>query len=95
MDKYNYIINIERKLTNNEPLTAIELRSVITALRESTQCFQEPYYEVIYHDEVDNTETRIMSPIYSNTMPFDEDHDIQDDCFELRFKRIVKKGGKQ
>ena len=67
MDKNSYIENIERKLLNNEPLTFIEIQSVITALRESTKCFQKPYYEVIYHDEVDNTETRIMNPLYSKT----------------------------
>ena len=93
MDKQSYIINIERKLINNEPLTSIEIQSVITALRESTKCFQKPYYEVIYHDEVDNTETRIMNPIRSRKVSFDgyDGYDIQEDLFELNFKRIVKK----
>lgn len=91
MDKNSYIINIERKLINNEPLTYVELKSVITALRESGKCFQKPYYEVIYHDEVDNTETRIMDPVYSSRKSFNEDHDIRDDYFELHFKRVVEK----
>lgn len=91
MDKDDYIINIERKLISNELLTPIEVRSVITALRESTKCFQTPYYEVIYHDEVDNTAKRIMDPVYSSTKSFNEDHDIRDDYFELHFRRIVRK----
>ena len=90
MDKEHYIFNIERKLTSNEPLTSVELNSVITALRESTKCFQEPYYEVIYHDEVDNTETRVMNPKYSGITSHDG-FDIQDDYFDLHFKRIIRK----
>lgn len=91
MDKNSYIINIERKLLNNEQLTSVEIQSVITALRESTKCFQTPYYEVIYHDEVDNTERKIMDPVYSNTTPFNENYDLRFDRFELNFKRLVKK----
>ncbi len=91
MDKNSYIENIERKLLNNEPLTFIEIQSVITALRESTKCFQKPYYEVIYHDEVDNTETRIMNPLYSKTTALNDDYDIRHDCFEIDFKRVVRK----
>lgn len=91
MDEINYIHEIERKLVNNEQLTPVELRSVIVALKESKKCFQKPYYEVIYHDECDNTETRIMNPVHSNTKAFNEDHDIRDDFFELHFRRFVRK----
>ena len=84
-------INIERKLVNNEPLTTTELESVISALRESTQCLQTPYYEVIYHDEYDNTEHRVMNPVYSNEKIDDYGMKIKEDFFELKFRRLCRK----
>lgn len=62
----NYIRDIERKLCNNERLDGLEIRTVIAALRESKNCLQEPYYEVVYHDEYGKTESRIMNPVSSS-----------------------------
>ena len=91
MDKEAYIRNICEKLVRNEQLTAPEINSVVSALRESTQCLQTPYYEVIYHDEYDNTEHRVMNPVYSKEI---EDnfygHKIKEDFFEIKFRRLCR-----
>ena len=92
-NKRDFIDGIASKLVNNEQLTPIETQAVISALRESNNCLQKPYYEVIYHDEYDNTEHRIMEPVYSkivDTMGIGDNRKIQEDCFDLRFRRIVK-----
>ena len=91
MDKDLYIRDMIYKLVDNERLTTAEINSVVAALRESSNCLQEPYYEVIYHDEFGKTETRIMNPVHSSTKPFNEGYDIRDDRFEINFKRIVKR----
>lgn len=91
MNKETYINNICEKLVRNEQLTAPEINSVISALRESNNCLQKPYYEVIYHDKYDNTERRIMEPVYSKIIDtMVGDCMIQEDCFELRFRRVIK-----
>ena len=91
MDKEGRINNITRKLCENVQLDQQEIHTIISALRESIHCFQEPYYEVIYHDKYDNTETRIMNPVDSriNQMPSGEF--IQEDRFDLSFRRMVRK----
>ncbi len=89
-NKLDFINVITRKLVNNEQLTPIETQAVISALRESNNCLQKPYYEVIYHDEYDNTEHRIMEPVYSKIADTIGDCKIQEDCFDLRFRRIIK-----
>lgn len=66
-----------------------EIRKIISALRESNHCFQEPYYEVIYHDKYDNTETRIMEPLCSREYEDLLGRKIREDHYELRFRRIV------
>lgn len=89
-NKLDFINGITRKLVNNEQLTPIETQAVISALRESNNCLQKPFYEVIYHDEYDNTEHRIMEPVHSKIADTIGDCKIQEDCFDLRFRRIIK-----
>ena len=93
-DKY-YIINIERKLCENVPLNSLEIRTIIAALRESKNCLQEPYYEVVYHDEYGKTESRIMNPVCRASKEFIQDgYDMVKDRFEVNYRRIVRKEGK-
>lgn len=90
-NKLDFINVITRKLVNNEQLTPIETQAVISALRESNNCLQKPYYEVVYHDEYDNTEHRIMEPVYSRIIDTPSvGYKIHEGCFELRFRRIIK-----
>ena len=72
-------------------LNQYEIHTIISALRESDHCFQEPYYEVTYHDKYDNTETRIMNPIASRIIDMDG-YFIQEDRFDLNFRRIIREG---
>jgi len=88
----NYIRDIERKLCNNERLDGLEIRTVIAALRESKHCLQEPYYEVVYHDEYGKTESRIMNPERKHiTDEFEPGYCIVEDNFSIDFRRIVRK----
>lgn len=89
MNKVGFIENITRKLCENVQLNPNEIHTIISALRESEHCFQEPYCEVIYHDKYDNTETRIMNPIASRIINMDG-YAIQEDRFELNFKRAIR-----
>lgn len=92
-NKEDFIFSIEKKLCSNIQLNSNEIRAVISALRESSNCFQKPYYEVIYHDKFDNTETRIMEPIYSRKIDDyfgDSCTQIQEDHFDLRFRRLIQ-----
>ena len=85
-----YIRDIERKLSNGERLDGLEIKTVVAALRESKNCLQAPYYEVVYHDEYGKTESRIMNPIHQTSMGFVQSgYDIVEDRFEIDFKRIV------
>lgn len=91
MNKEGFIEEITRKLCENVQLNHNEIRTIISALRESNHCFQEPYYEVIYHDKYDNTETRVMNPIATGIIDMDIDgYSIQEDRFELNFRRIIR-----
>jgi len=90
MYKEDFIENITRKLYGNEQLNAYEIHTIVSALRESNHCFQEPYYEVIYHDKFDNTETRIMNPVSSREYEDYMGCKIQEDHFDLRFRRIIQ-----
>lgn len=89
MNKEGFIKDITRKLCENVQLNQQEINTIISALRESGHYFQEPYYEVIYHDKYDNTETRIMNPVDSRRMDMDG-YSIQEDHFDLRFRRFIK-----
>lgn len=93
MNKEGFISKIETKLSINERLNPMEIQAVISALRESNHCAQEPYYEVIYHDKYDNTEIRIMNPVDSKITRMPSGELVQDDRFDLQFRRLIKKGG--
>lgn len=89
MNKEGFINDIARKLCDNVQLNQQEINTIIKALRESEHCFQEPYYEVIYHDKYDNTETRIMNPVASRRTDMNG-YFVQEDRFDLIFSRIVR-----
>lgn len=89
MNKEGFIKDITRKLCDNVKLNHQEIHIIISALRESNNCFQEPYYEIIYHDKYDNTETRIMNPIASRKIDINGCA-IQEDRFDLNFRRIIR-----
>ena len=90
MDKEGFIENVTNKLLKNEKLNSNEISAIRSALRESNHCFQEPYYEVIYHDKYDNTETRTMEPITSCKSEDMGGYSIQEDHFNLYFRRIIR-----
>ena len=89
MDKEDLINDICQKLCTGIQLKPTEINMIIRALRESNNYLQEPYYEVIYHDKYDNTETRIMEPIASRKIDMNG-YFIQEDRFDLNFRRIVR-----
>ena len=90
MTKERYLDNIVDKLLNNTQLNELEISTIVSALRKYTDNPQEPYYEVIYHDEYDNTDHRIMNPVSSSEYRDFSGCKLRDDHFELRFRRIVK-----
>lgn len=91
MTKEGYIENIQKKLANGIQLDGKEIHTVIAALRESKYCYQEPYYEVIYHDRYGNQEHRIMNPDYRGCKkePCSDDLYIIEDRFSVDFRRFV------
>ncbi len=91
MNKEEFIDNIQRKLCNNIRLTGEEIHCVLAALRESEHCLCEPYYEVVYHNEYGQTESRIMNPVHHGVRRDypDSDYAITHDHFEVDFNRIV------
>ena len=90
MTKEAFLDKIVTKLNNNIQLDDLEISMVISALRKYTDNPQEPYYEVIYHDEYDNTEHRIMEPLSRREYGDISGCKMREDHFELRFRRIVK-----
>lgn len=94
MNKEGFINDISRKLCSGVLLKTSEIDMIIRALRESNNYLQKPYYEVIYHDKYDNTETRIMNPTTSRKVDMDEfGYSIQEDRFDLNFRRIIRGEG--
>lgn len=89
MDKEGFIDNISTKLHNNIQLNDLEISTVNRALHESSHCFQEPYYEVVYHDEYGNKEMRIMNPVSSRISKEMPGYVTKEDHFDLVFRRIV------
>lgn len=84
MTREGYIENIQKKLANGIQLDGDEIRTVIAALRESSHCYQEPYYEVVYHDKYGNQECRIMNPIRRACKEFIQDgYDMVEDSFDI------------
>lgn len=94
MNKEDYIITIHKKLANGIRLDGEEIRTVIAALRESRHCFQTPYYEIIYHDQYGNQESRIMNPDSRGCLvePMGDGLYMLNERFSVDFKRIVRGG---
>lgn len=93
-DREEFIREIERKLSGQEPLSPSEIKTIIAALRESNQCYQEPYYEVVYHDKYGKCQSRIMNPEYQSKtkeMP-GGDVCIVSERFSIDFNRLVREG---
>lgn len=86
--KEEIICNIIRKLETSNILTPYEFHCVNTALRKVNNLKQIPYYEVVYHDEYDKTEHRIMEPV-SVTLRDDGHIKIRQDHFALDFNRML------
>ena len=83
------INNIRKKLYEGEQLDAYEIATVVTALMKVNNVKQAPYYEVVYHDEYDRQERRIMEPISCRLR--DDGHlKIREDRFELNFRRLLQ-----
>ena len=82
------IRRIQRKLCNGERLEDFEIKCCMTALRKAGDCKQVPFYEVVYHDEYDRQEHRIMEPV---DISYKDDGHIRmrRDRFELYFNRIL------
>lgn len=64
------IKDIQYSVENNLPLTDYQKECAIYALNKVCDFKQVPYYEVIYHDEYDRTEHRIMNPVSTNIVIF-------------------------
>lgn len=94
MNKEGFIKSISQKLSLGCQLNPSEIDTIISALRESNHCFQEPYYEVIYHDKYDNTEHRIMNLVASRRIDMDG-YSVQEDRFDLNFRRIIREGDEE
>ena len=94
MNKEGFIKSISQKLSLGCQLNPSEIDTIKSALRESDHCFQQPYYEVIYHDKYGNTETRIMEPIASRIVDMNG-YSIQEDRFDLNFRRIIREGDEE
>lgn len=89
MDKEGFIDYILHKLRNNIRLDDSEITTISRALHESSHCFQEPYCEVIYHDEYGNRERRIMNPVSVRTLEDIPGCLMKEAHFDLIFRRIV------
>lgn len=88
--KDDFIIKVKRKLCEGIRLNDFEIRCIISALMKERGVTQEPFYELIYHDEYDRQESRIMNPVYQELLERDG-YCLQRDVFELNFQRIIKK----
>lgn len=92
-DREEFIREIERKLSSQKPLSPLEIKTIIAALRESKQCYQEPYFEVVYHDKYGKCQSRIMNPDYQSItkeMPGGDVY-IAHERFSIDFNRLVRK----
>ncbi len=83
------INKIEHYLANDMPLTEYQKECIIYALNKVRDLRQVPYYEVIYHDEYDRTERRIMEPVSMDIIN-NGSTEMQRDHFELDFNRILR-----
>ena len=83
----DFIRGILHKLENGSRLSEVEFAAVNTALRKEKGYKQEPYYEVVFHDEYDRTQHRIMNPEYHNEDFVDGRKEIRD-VFTVDFVRF-------
>lgn len=92
-DREKFIREIESKLINQETLDPLEIKTIIAALRESKQCYQEPYFEVVYHDKYGKCQSRIMNPEYHSSTKEMSDGDVYivSERFSIDFNRLVRK----
>lgn len=86
--KDSFIKNIRCKLEQGEQMTETEINSVISALIKAKGYTQKPFYEVIYHDEYDRREKRIMQPVFSKVIK-ENGFYLQKQGYELVFQRII------
>ena len=86
-----FIEAIKRKLLSGDRLDEYEIECVCTALRKADGIIQKPYFEVVYHDEYDRKEYRIMNPTLHNEYDRDK-YTIVEDRFEVNFSRMEPKG---
>ena len=89
-----FIEMILRKLCQGVKLDEYEIECVSAALRKANDITQEPYYEVVYHDEYNRTEHRIMNPVDSKSVDHG-DYISQRDRFEVNFNRCIPKRSRQ
>ena len=84
-----FIKGILQKLENGIRLDAAEFAAVNTALRKENGYKQEPYFEVVYHDEYDKTQHRIMNPERHTETVHCEYKEIRD-TFRVEFNRLER-----
>lgn len=87
-DKDIFITNIRCKLEQGIKLTETEINSVISALIKAKGYTQKPFYEVIYHDEYDRREKRIMQPVFNKVIK-ENGYYLQKQGYELVFQRVI------
>lgn len=88
LQKDDLIKNIRYKLHDGIKLTETEIDMVISALIKAKGYTQEPYYELVYHDQYDKKVRRIMQPEYSYTTK-EGDIYVKKAVFGLEFNRII------
>ena len=88
-EKDELISNIRNKLHNGIRLNETEIDSVVSSMIKAKGYTQEPYYEMVYHDEYDRKERRIMNPTYGRIIKMG-DISIMEERFELVFNRKIR-----
>jgi len=83
------IKEIGRDLASDTPLSRYQKECIMYALNKVRDVRQVPYYEVVYHDEYDRTEHRIMEPVSVRLRGEGEHIKIREDHFELNFNRML------
>ena len=87
--KDEFILKIRKKLYEGTKLDDYEVRTIVAALMKERGVTQTPYYEIVFHDEYNMQEHRVMNPVSSEIIEM-EGYFIQKDKFELSFQRLIK-----
>lgn len=87
-EKDEFIKNIRYKLHDGIKLNETEIDFVISAIIKAKGYTQKPYFELVYHDEYDRKERRIMQPEYSR-IDKDRGFYVQKSAFSLVFNRTI------